>query len=39
MAGLNDHDGDADAGFPGEHMRERQVDMDYEVGDEEGWVE
>ncbi|UKZ73616.1 hypothetical protein TrVFT333_001264 [Trichoderma virens FT-333] len=39
MAGLNDDEGNADAGSPEEHMRERQVDMDYDVGDEEGWVE
>ena len=41
MAGMNDDDGAVDAGSPGEHMREqRQVDMDYDVGEEEGeWVE
>lgn len=40
MSGLNDEEGNADEGLPEEHMRERQVDMDYEVGEEEGeWVE
>ncbi|KAL6881415.1 hypothetical protein J3F83DRAFT_55208 [Trichoderma novae-zelandiae] len=39
MAGMNDDDGAVDAGSPGEQMRERQVDMDYDVGDEEGWAE
>ncbi|KAL7933681.1 hypothetical protein V8C35DRAFT_303581 [Trichoderma chlorosporum] len=39
MAGFNDDQGNADTGSPEEHLRERQVDMDYEVGDEEGWVE
>ncbi|KAH6607752.1 hypothetical protein Trco_004065 [Trichoderma cornu-damae] len=39
MAGMNDDDDNADAGSLGEHMHERHVDMDYDVGDEEGWVE
>ncbi|KAL5084182.1 hypothetical protein Trisim1_012257 [Trichoderma cf. simile WF8] len=40
MAGLNDEEANADEGLPEEHMRERQVDMDYEVDEEEGeWVE
>ncbi|KAL6898233.1 hypothetical protein GGI43DRAFT_408681 [Trichoderma evansii] len=41
MAGMNDdeEEGEVIEDLPEKHMQGRQVDMDYDVGDDEGWAE
>ncbi|PTB45768.1 hypothetical protein M441DRAFT_131399 [Trichoderma asperellum CBS 433.97] len=41
MAGMNDdeEEGEVVEDLPEKHMQGRQVDMDYDVGDDEGWAE
>ncbi|KAM0455672.1 hypothetical protein ACHAPV_007750 [Trichoderma viride] len=41
MAGMNDdeEEGEVIEDLPDKHTQGRQVDMDYDVGDDEGWVE